>query len=225
MQLTVINGSPRGKGSNTKILLSYFLHGFIQKEPNDFTLYYLNRIKDAGDQRTLFRDAEAILLAFPLYTDFMPAMVKEFIENLAEEKGAQNKGKKILFLVQSGFPEALHSYALRDYLIKFSERMGCDYLGTIIRGRVEGMQTEPLWYSRGFLNKLKKLGYLLAENGSLDKKLLKELAKPEKLSRSWFFMLKALTRLNLIDFYWNKMLRENKAMHKKHDRPYWPEDH
>ena len=225
MQLTVINGSPRGKSSNTKILLSYFLHGFIQMNPHDFTLYYLNRIKDANDQRKLFRDAEVLLLAFPLYTDFMPAMVKEFIENLAEEKAAQNKGKKILFLVQSGFPEALHSYAVRDFLIKFSERMGCEYLGTIIRGRVEGIQTEPLWYSRGFLNKLKKLGSLLAENDKLDEKLLKELAKPEKLSRTWFFTLKLLTKLNLIDFYWNKMLKENKAMHKKNDRPYWPGDH
>jgi len=193
--------------------------------PHDFTLYYLNRIKDANDQRKLFRDAEVLLLAFPLYTDFMPAMVKEFIENLAEEKAAQNKGKKILFLVQSGFPEALHSYAVRDFLIKFSERMGCEYLGTIIRGRVEGIQTEPLWYSRGFLNKLKKLGSLLAENDKLDEKLLKELAKPEKLSRTWFFTLKLLTKLNLIDFYWNKMLKENKAMHKKNDRPYWPGDH
>lgn len=224
MQLTVINGSPRGKGSNTKILLSYFLHGFIQKKPHDFTLYYLNRIKDANDQRKLFRDAEVLFIAFPLYTDFMPAMVKEFIENLADEGGAHNKGKKLLFLVQSGFPEALHSYAVRDYLIKFSERMGCEYLGTIIRGRVEGIQTEPLWFSQGFLNKLKKLGALLAENGRLDERLLKELAKPEKLSRTWFFTLKVLTKLNLIDFYWNKMLKENKAMHKKHDRPYWPEN-
>ena len=32
MRLTVFNGSPRGKGSNTKVLLEHFTNGFMTKE-------------------------------------------------------------------------------------------------------------------------------------------------------------------------------------------------
>ncbi len=45
MKLTVFNGSPRGKGSNTRVFLEHFLKGFMIKEGNSFELVYLNRVK------------------------------------------------------------------------------------------------------------------------------------------------------------------------------------
>ena len=82
MKLTVFNGSPRGKGSNTKILLDHFTDGFTATEGNTYELDYLVRLKENDDFIKHFREAEQVLLAFPLYFDAMPAIVKSFIESL-----------------------------------------------------------------------------------------------------------------------------------------------
>ncbi|GAI05794.1 unnamed protein product, partial [marine sediment metagenome] len=82
MKLTVFNGSPRGKRSNTKILLEHFINGFMTTDGNTYKIFYLNRLKDSDKFVKSFQEAERVLMAFPLYTDAMPAMVKTFIESL-----------------------------------------------------------------------------------------------------------------------------------------------
>ena len=76
MKLTVFNGSPRGTGSSTSVLLEHFLHGFITAGGNTYELVYLNRVKDRDRFVNSFQEAEYVLLAFPLYTDCMPGIVK-----------------------------------------------------------------------------------------------------------------------------------------------------
>ncbi|MBE9593710.1 MAG: NAD(P)H-dependent oxidoreductase [Proteobacteria bacterium] len=51
-------------------------------DANTHELAYLNRVKDSDAFIKLFREAEQVLLAFPLYTDAMPAIAKTFIESL-----------------------------------------------------------------------------------------------------------------------------------------------
>ena len=48
MKLTVFNGSPRGKKSNTAILLEHFLKGFMETEGNSYELEYIVNSKDVG---------------------------------------------------------------------------------------------------------------------------------------------------------------------------------
>jgi len=60
MRLTVFNGSPRGKGSNTKILLENFINGFMTTEGNTYELAYLNRVKDRDNFMKLFQKAEQV---------------------------------------------------------------------------------------------------------------------------------------------------------------------
>jgi hypothetical protein len=83
----------------------------------------------------IFLRTEYVLLAFPLYTDAMSGGVKRFIELLRPISQHSRKAHpKLLFLVQSGFPEAIHSRAIEKYLQKLAHRLNCDYVGTIIRG-------------------------------------------------------------------------------------------
>ena len=82
MKLTVFNGSPRGPKSNSKVLLARFLEGFGETEGNSHDIHYLNRVGRQEDFRRAFIEAECVLLAFPLYTDAMPGVVKSFIEAL-----------------------------------------------------------------------------------------------------------------------------------------------
>ena len=138
MRLTVFNGSPRGKGSNTKFLLEHFLNGFMTTDGNSYEMVYLNRLKDSDKFIKFFQEAEQVLLAFPLYTDAMPAMVKTFIESLEPLCGREGN-PDIGFIVQSGFPEAIHSRYIERYLEKLAIRLGCRYIGTVIKGGVEGI--------------------------------------------------------------------------------------
>ena len=49
MQLLVFNGSPRGKGSNTGVLLKHFLNGFMETLGNTHEIVHLNRVNKQDD--------------------------------------------------------------------------------------------------------------------------------------------------------------------------------
>ena len=141
MQLTVFNGSPRGRKGNSQIVLDQFLKGFEATLGNSYELYFLNRLQDMDQLVQAFGEAETVLLAHPLYTDAMPAIVKAFIEELEPYLGRENN-PSLGFIVQSGFVEAARqslgistvnrvgSVGLKVALVA---RGGCDlYLATTI---------------------------------------------------------------------------------------------
>jgi NAD(P)H-dependent FMN reductase len=214
MKLTVFNGSARGKSSNTKILLEHFLNGFMTTDGNTYELAYLNRIKDSDNFVKLFRGAEQVLLAFPLYTDAMPAIVKTFIESLEPLCGKEGN-PDIGFIVQSGFPEAIHSRYVERYLEKLAVRLGCRYKGTVIRGGVEGIRAQPAWMTRKLFKSFYELGKSFGENGEFDEQIVLNIAKPERYSKFQFRVFKLLG-----NNYWNSMLKKNNAFEKRFDKPY-----
>jgi len=81
-KLTVFNGSPRGKRGNTPVLLNHLVSGFTSIAGNTAEISHLYKIKDKGMFAKRFAKAECVLIGFPLYTDGMPGIVKEFIEAL-----------------------------------------------------------------------------------------------------------------------------------------------
>jgi hypothetical protein len=219
MQLTVYNGSPRGAHSNTRLLLDRFLRGFEHRSGETHRLHYLVKLKQRDEQLRDFVEAPGpVLLAFPLYTDCMPGLVKNFIEDLRPLCG-RDKLPPVLFLVQSGFPEAHHSRYVERYLEKLTRRLGCRYLGTMVRGGAEGIQVMPGIMTRKLFGLMYKLGSRLAQTGELDPGLLRKLASPEQLSpfAQWLYK-KLLYRMS--NNYWNGMLKKNKALGRCKDRPF-----
>jgi multimeric flavodoxin WrbA len=126
MKLLVCNGSPRGVASNTTLLLGHFLAGFWASSGNSHELFQLNADSGRRDALAAFGSADAVLIAFPLYTDAMPGIVKEFMEELALYKG-KGGNPALMFMVQSGFPEGSHTRHLVPYLEKFGndQKGGC----------------------------------------------------------------------------------------------------
>jgi len=218
MKLTVFNGSPRGKNSNTEIFLEHFLNGFLIKEGNVYEYAYLNRAKGQDRFLELFKEAENVLLAFPLYCDAMPAMVKTFIESLEPlcgRKGNPNIG----FIVQNGFPEAIHNRYVARYLNKLSSRLGCKCMGTIIKGGGEGARTMPDRYKKSF-DILRQLGQIYGETGQFDLELVHKLAGPYKFSKPVVLLFKPLLKTKPFKIGWDRMLKENGAFERRFDRPY-----
>ncbi len=218
MRLTVFNGSPRGEDSNSKIFLDTFLNGFTEHEGNSYEMAYLNRINRQDEFIKLFRNAEQVIVAFPLYTDAMPAVVKTFIESLAPLRN-QNDNPPIGFMVQCGFPEAIHIRALEKYLEKLVQRLGSKYIGTIVKGNGEGARYMPKQYAKTFTI-FQQLGQIYSKTGNFDAELLIKLAKPERFPKLIALMFKPLLKTKPFRVGWDNQLKENGVFEKRFARPY-----
>jgi hypothetical protein len=215
VKLTVFNGSPRGKGSNAKVILEHFTNGFMATDGNSCELAYLVRVKDRESFIKLFQEAEHVLLAFPLYFDAMPAVVKAFIESL-EPLCGRGGNPEIGFIVRSGFPEAIHSRYVERYLEKLAKRLGCRYKGTVIRGGGEGIRATPDRRNRKLFTSFYELGKAFGETGEFDKQIVFKLGQPERINKLYFWFAKFITHRR----YWDKILKRNKAFEKRFARPY-----
>jgi multimeric flavodoxin WrbA len=223
MKLVVFNGSPRGESSNTKILLEQFLEGFQAAGHTDET-HSLKNIKEHPKYAELFFEVDAVLLAFPLYTDAMPGIVKAFIDELSLHRvpaGVETVApKSIIFLVHSGFPEAKHSALIAAYLVKLAKRLNYECPGVMIKGGSEGIQQLPEKATKKLFGQLYQLGLCYGQTGKLDPHLLKELRGMEKIPPVMLPVLWIFKAFGLFDREWNRELKENGAFEKRFDQPY-----
>jgi multimeric flavodoxin WrbA len=186
---------------------------------NSHEIFYLNHVKKQDEFVELFRQADHVLLAFPLYTDAMPAVVKTFIESLQPLCGL-NKNKTIGFIVQSGFGEAIHSRYVERYLQKLAARLGCHYTGTIVRGGGEGIKDMPSIMTKGVFGSFHELGSVFGDTGIFDQKIMHRLAKRDRYSPQAKLLLTVLNALGLIDSGWNNQLKQNGVYEKRYNKPY-----
>lgn len=219
MRLTVFNGSPRGAIGNTARMLEQFLAGFGSAPGNSSEVLILSRAKELDDHLRAFAQADSVLLAFPLYVDAMPAVVKAFIEGLEPFCGRQGN-PPMLFFVHSGFPEASHSRPVERYLEKLANRLGGQYRGTIIKPGSEGVRLLPEKMNRKLFSRLRELGRVYGTQGRLDPTILRQLASPERLGPIRIAFYGLLNLLGLTNRYWDAMLRRNGAFERRYDRPY-----
>jgi multimeric flavodoxin WrbA len=217
--LTIFNGSPRGKKGNTPIMLKQFAQGFASTPGHTYDLYNLNRVKEVDKHAELFASAECVWLGFPLYTDAMPGIVKAFIETLEPLLGKKDN-PPIGFLVQSGFPEALHSRYVERYLQKLTQRLGSPYLGTIVKGGGEGVRIMPPDRNAKLFNALQKLGRGFAESGTLDPEILPVIAGVERYPTFLGPLFKVFLRTSVASWYWDSQLKDNGVYEQRFAQPY-----
>lgn len=220
MQLAVFNGSPRGLKSNTRILMEQMLAGYEAAGGEaEVSIHYLARVKQMAEHVAAYEAADEVILAFPLYTDSMPGITMAFIEALAAvKKGAF----KIGYLVQSGFPEAEHSVHVEAYLEKLTDRLGAEYIGTIIKGGVEGIQIQHEKMTRKLFTSMQEFGRDLAETGTWDPVKIMALRHPQRFTRLNAFLFTLISKTGLTNFYWNMMLKKHDAFDRRFDKPYAP---
>lgn len=217
--LTIFNGSPRGNKGNTPIMLNQFGKGFASVAGHTYKMHNLNRLRDHNKFSQEFSEAESIWLGFPLYTDAMPGMVKAFIESLEDFRG-RIINPPIGFLVQSGFPEALHSRYIERYLEKLSARLNAPYLGTIVKGGGEGVRMMPPERNADLFKGLRGLGQGFAENGKLDSELLSDIAGVERYSPLLGPVFKIFLRTSAASWYWDSQLKQNGVYEERFAQPY-----
>ncbi|MBN1340836.1 MAG: NAD(P)H-dependent oxidoreductase [Bacteroidales bacterium] len=220
MKLSIINGSPRGKLSNTSLLLEKFKEGFLSVEKSvELKEAFVKSKNEQVKLINMFLESDILIIAFPLYTDAMPGIMKSYFEILQPYQ-CTNPKLRLGFIVQSGFPEAHHSCFISIYLKKLSQRLGVHYLGTAIRGGIEGIKIQPKWMTRKTYDLYYDLGQYLALDWEFNEKVLKKLAQPKHLSGFRLFNYKLLRLTGLADFYWNMQLKDNKAYELRFAKPY-----
>jgi NAD(P)H-dependent FMN reductase len=219
MRLALFNGSPRAARSNTRILIDWFLEGFLRGEGNQAEVHHVNRVRLREEQVQRFAAAEQVIVAFPLYHDSVPGILKHFIEAL-EPLCQRAPNPPLGFVVQSGFPEARHSRAVERYLAKLARRLHAPYLGTVVKGGVEGIQIKPPWMNRSLRRDLVRLGQRFAETGAFDPQIVARLARPERLPLSSRLFLQAFGRTDAANFYWSTQLKKNGAFERRFARPF-----
>ena len=219
MLFCVINGSPRRKNGNTQILLEKVLEGFSSAAEGEADWHYLHTEKGRTAAAEAYASADLVLLGFPLYTDAMPGIVKDFIESLAPNLG-RDGNPKMAFLVQSGFPEAHHSRFVERYLEKLTRRLSAPYAGTIVKGGCEGVRLMPESMNRKLFDGLHGMGVDLAQRGCFDSEKLEALARPERYPRFLTPLFKLFLKLPLAQSYWNNQLKDNDAYDDRFARPF-----
>jgi multimeric flavodoxin WrbA len=213
--LTLFNGSPRGRRGNTPIFLREIASGF--GGPSE--IHHLVRLKETQAMLQAFAQAECALIGFPLYTDSMPGIVKHFIEALEPLVGRAHN-PPLGFVVQSGFPEGLHSRYVERYLEKLAERLGSPYLGTVVKGNGEGVRSMPPAATQSLFAQLQAVGASLSASGRFDPVVLKAIAKPEKYPASLGPVFQIFLRQPAAHAYFDDMLKKNGAYERRFARPF-----
>lgn len=219
MKLTVFNGSPRGKKSNSTLLMTQFLHGFTTSGDHEYKIVYLARTKQVADHVHDFKEAGNAILIFPLYTDAMPGIVKLFIEALEPLVG-KSDNPSLGFIIQSGFPEAHHSRFVARYMEKLAKRMNCGHTGTAVRGGVEGVQIMPPWMTRKLYKLFFDLGAAYGRTGRFDPGIIRKLAPREGRSLMQKVFVKVGSLFGLDNYYWDSQLKSNNAFEDRFAHPF-----
>ncbi|HSM91359.1 MAG TPA: hypothetical protein VLT47_00655 [Anaeromyxobacteraceae bacterium] len=219
MRLLVLDGSPRAPRSNTGLLLDALTAGFEGAGGVVLGRHALVTRAGAAEAVRGFGAAEAVLVAFPLYVDAMPAPVMALVEALTPRVGAPSN-PALLFLVQSGFPEALHSRPVERWLLKLARRLGSPYLGTIVRPGTEGIRARPAGSRARLLAPVTALGRGLAREGRLDPAILARLASPERIGTGPLAWLQLAVAGAVTRWSWNRQLRANGALAMRDAAPY-----
>lgn len=219
MRYCVFNGSPRGRSGNTNILLRQVVEGIQNASSAEIRWIYLNDVKMRKTAHEAFREADVVVLGFPLYTDAMPGLVKTFIESLEQYTGRAGN-PRMAYLVQSGFQEAHHSRFIERYLEKLTLRLAAHYAGTIVKGGCEGLRLQPEDMHSDLFAQLKALGGNLAHDGAFDQERLHLLSKPEKYPRILAPLFWLALRLPITQSYWDNQLKKNGAYEERFARPF-----
>ena len=218
-KLTVFNGSPRGKRGNTPTMLKHLMSGFTSIDGNTAEIYHLHQTKMKAEFASHFQNTECVLIGFPLYTDGMPGIVKEFIEAL-QPLTQRESNPPIAFMVQSGFSEALHSRYVEQYLKTLADRLNSPYLGTLVRGGCEGVRLQPAKMNHKIFAALHALGQQLGEQGGFERQSVKEFCSFERISPVLVPLMKLVGKLPFKNMYWDMQLKKNTVFKDRFAKPY-----
>lgn len=213
MKTILINGSPNGRKGNSEI----FCRKFIQSMANPPEIRYAVE-EDPGKLAADLNAYDHWLFFFPLYVNAMPGILKRLFEHLQP-----SEEKKVGYFIQSGFEEAFQSDWLCELLKNFNRRMGYGDLGIVVAGGMAGVRYMPERMNKKTFSRLEEAGTLYEQHGAFHPQTIQQFGKLHRYSQHQLKRMQAFKKLGLTDVFWNGMLKQNNAYHKRLDQPFAPQ--
>ena len=123
MKIGIINGSPRGKKSNSEILINY-LYSLL--EGHKINKYYSFFNKIDSEIKSEIHNTDALIFAFPLYVDSIPSHLLDTIVKFEEEKIINSK-TKIYCIVNNGFFEGKQNQLAILQMKNWCKKIGAEW--------------------------------------------------------------------------------------------------
>jgi len=220
MKRIAVNASPRGPASNSRRIIEWIAAGMERAGTGAPAVLDLARSPEETLAAVLA--ADEILLVFPLYTDFLPGILKVFFDRLAGLDPALLAGKRAAFVVHCGFPESAHAEPAAAWLERACARLGMVHAGTVIKGGSEGFRMMPPSMTRRVAESFAAAGESLGREGRFDPAIAARLAWPRRLGLPGRILVRLLKPTGLLDMYWKSMLKAKGGWERRFDRPYEP---
>lgn len=126
-KISFINGSPNGSKSFTFKLLSQ-LGNIIQDEKNIINVKFKGKYEEEVFEN--LANSHAIVISFPLYTNSLPGVLIDFIQQFYEYSKNMNineKGIRVYAIVNCGFPEPQINEQSIKVIENFCNKTGLDF--------------------------------------------------------------------------------------------------
>ena len=215
MKLSIYNGSPRGKGSNSDVFADMLMAGFGGSA--EISKHY---VKDTAKHDEIINDiSDCYFVVFPLYADTTPYGVKVFFEKMEERKEIY-AGKPIYFFIHSGFPEAKQSRLLERYLKYFCTIIGAECRGVCIMGNSEGMRNmkkESKKYAK-VQSCMNSFAQDILMNRPLNEDGIKYFHAMETMPKPALFIFRRLP--GMVNMGFDMMIKKMGAYENRFDKPY-----
>jgi multimeric flavodoxin WrbA len=208
--LIIYNGSPRRSGSNSATVLNKIAMTLEQKvEIRD-----LKEESQWDSWTASFASERHVMFFMPLYVHGMPSHVMHFLEKLPPSPGS------ISFFIQSGFPESSQSHYLEAYLELLAQRLGRIYLGTAIKGGLEGLQGRSEKAQDKMIEPMIGTISHLVNDGRFSPADIRQLANPVRFGPAIASIIRLMGRFGLMASFWDSQLKKNEAYDRRLDQPY-----
>lgn len=129
---TLINGSPKIRGSNS----SYFLNKITSKLDN----YKLFELKNEhGEYRNIIDnidESSVIVFAFPLYVDSPTSITLDFLDYIVDNN-IKLEGKKVYVIINCGFREGEQNITAINIIKRWCEKVDAIYGCSLLIGAGE----------------------------------------------------------------------------------------
>jgi multimeric flavodoxin WrbA/putative sterol carrier protein len=216
MHVLVINGSPRGGRGYTTFYQNAFIEGLEQAGTKVETVY-LRQLKikactgcwqcwlkgsgecvfaqqdDFKELQTHYEEADLVVFSFPLYSDGMPGLLKDFfdrcvcfehpfmVEGPARTRHPRRvqKDRAMVVLSICGFIEDENFNAVRDHFRQISHNNHMPIVAEVFRSGAMYLYNQPILFRQltSVLDALQQAGREVAEGGKVARKTQKLIAQ------------------------------------------------
>ncbi|WP_297520227.1 NAD(P)H-dependent oxidoreductase [uncultured Clostridium sp.] len=129
-KILMLNLSPKGKNSNSMLMLNYLKEKFNEKEDTQKFELSIKTLREFGKDREkllkIMNEVDDVIFAAPLYVDTLPSYVIEFLDYLSDNF-KPTKAVNLYGVINCGFLEPYYNLPALNILENFADEIGVNW--------------------------------------------------------------------------------------------------